>query len=168
MEETGSELKAIRVTSGLSLDEVSEDLNIPVIELEQIEDGSFGAFSDIYDLKRKLVEYAKYLGLNVNDVIASFNEYMFDTTSKIELQEIEDAVREKEKEDKNEEDNRIYSPYTKYYPKEKTLPYILVGIGIVLAIIFIVIWCIFQITGSNKKTSVISYVSESDNYEFTE
>ena len=49
--ETGETLKLGREQTGLSLDEVSKDLNIPVIYLEQIESGSIGSFDDIYELK---------------------------------------------------------------------------------------------------------------------
>ncbi|UKI28477.1 MAG: helix-turn-helix domain-containing protein [Clostridium sp.] len=37
-------LKSTREMSGLTLDEVSKDLEIPVLSLEQIEDGNIGAF----------------------------------------------------------------------------------------------------------------------------
>ena len=40
--ETGETLKSAREMAGLSLDEVSKDLSIPVLYLEQIEDGSIG------------------------------------------------------------------------------------------------------------------------------
>ena len=44
-------LKSTREMSGLTLDEVSKDLEIPVLSLEQIEDGNIGAFKDIFVLK---------------------------------------------------------------------------------------------------------------------
>lgn len=153
--ETGETLKSTREASGVSLDEASNDLNIPVIVLEQIEDGSIGSFEDIYELKQYLIDYAKYLGINTETVINKFNEYMFDYTSKIPMDEIEKAVREKQKE--KEEEDRIFSPYTRVYPKEKTLPYIITGILVVLLVIIAVIWSIKQITINNSSTDVIGY-----------
>ena len=100
--------------SGLTLDEVSKDLEIPVLSLEQIEDGNIGAFKHIFVLKDYLESYAKYLGIDYEDVIDEFNEYMFEKTSKIPMEEIEKAVKEKEKEES--ESNRIASPYTKAAP----------------------------------------------------
>ena len=47
--EAGEALRSTRESSGVSIDEASKDLNIPVIVLEQIEDGSIGSFEDIYD-----------------------------------------------------------------------------------------------------------------------
>lgn len=156
MVETGETLKSTRESSGVSIDEASNDLNIPVLYLEQIEDGSIGSFEDIYELKQMMVDYAKYLGINTEEVITKFNEYMFDYTSKIPMDEIEKAVREKEKE--KESEDRIASPYTRVYPKEKTLPYIITAIVIFILVIFAVIWSIHQITINNTSTDLISYL----------
>lgn len=155
MVETGETIRSTRKTTGVSLDEVSKDLEIPVLVLEQIEDGAFGAFDDIYEAKRILVDYAKYLGLNTDEVVKRFNEYMFDYTSKIPMAEIEKAVREQQKE--HDDTDRIASPYTRVYPKEKTLPYILTGIGIVILVILAVLWSISQITVNNISNDLISY-----------
>ena len=46
--------------SGLTLDEVSKDLEIPVLSLEQIEDGNIGAFKDIFVLKDYFVHSKSY------------------------------------------------------------------------------------------------------------
>ena len=87
MVETGETLKSTRELSGVSLDEVSRDLGIPVLFLEQIEDGSIGSFEDIYELKKMILDYAKYLGLNTETIVNKFNEYMFEYTSKIPMDE---------------------------------------------------------------------------------
>lgn len=155
MVETGETLKSTREASGVSLDEASKDLNIPVIVLEQIEDGSIGSFEDIYELKQDMIDYAKYLGLNTETVINKFNEYMFDYTSKIPMDEIEKAVREKNKE--QEDEDRIFSPYTRSYPKEKTLPYIITGVVVLVLIVIAVIWSVKQITVNNNSSDMIGY-----------
>lgn len=155
MVETGETLKSTREASGVSLDEASKDLNIPVIILEQIEDGSIGSFEDIYELKQYMIDYAKYLGLNTEVVINKFNEYMFEYTSKIPMDEIEKAVREKNKEQEDEE--RIFSPYTRVYPKEKTLPYIITGVVVLVLVIIAVIWSVKQITINNNSSDMIGY-----------
>ena len=143
MIEVGENFKTAREISGVTLEEVSSDLNIPVIFLEQIEDGNMGSFKDIFELKRYIQDYAKYLGLNQEDVIDEFNSYLFETTSKIPMKEIEKAVREKEIEERNAK--RVASPYTKATPKNRTWPYILSYIGIVLLIVLAIIWSINQI-----------------------
>ena len=143
MIEVGENLKAAREISGVTIDEVSSDIGIPVILLEQIEEGNMGAFKDIFELKNYIKDYAKYLGLNQEDVIDEFNSYLFETTSKIPMAEIEKAVREKEAEEKKIE--RIASPYTKAIPKEKTWPYILSYIGILILVVLAIIWSVNQI-----------------------
>ena len=143
MIEVGENLKTAREISGVTIEEVSADLNIPVIFLEQIEEGNMGSFKDIFELKQYIRDYAKYLGLNQDDVIDEFNSYLFETTSKIPMDEIEKAVREKELEERKEV--RVASPYTKAIPKEKTWPYILSYIGIIILVILAVIWSINQI-----------------------
>lgn len=161
MVETGETLKSTREASGVSLDEASKDLNIPVIILEQIEDGSIGSFEDIYVLKQYMIDYAKYLGINTETVINKFNEYMFDYTSKIPMDEIEKAVREKSRE--KEDEDRIFSPYTRVYPKEKTMPYIITGVVVIILVILAIFWSVKQITINNQTGDRLGYISVEDN-----
>ena len=143
MIEVGENLKTAREISGVTIEEASNDINIPVIFLEQIEEGNIGSFKDIFELKKYISDYAKYLGLNQEEMIDEFNSYLFETTSKIPMADIEKAVREKEIEEKNEE--RIASPYTRAIPKTRTWPYVLSYIGILILVILAVIWSINQI-----------------------
>ena len=147
MIEVGDTLRNSREVSGVTLDEVSTDLDIPKILLEQIEDGNMGAFSDVFVLKDYIEKYAKYLGLDKDEIMDSFNTFMFERTSKIPMDKIEEATREnimiEEKQD------RVASPYTKAIPKIKTTPYVIaLGIAMVLMVIAL-IWSIRQITIMN-------------------
>lgn len=144
--------------SGLTLDEVSKDLEIPVLSLEQIEDGNIGAFKDIFVLKDYLESYAKYLGLDYEDVIDEFNEYMFEKTSKIPMEEIEKAVKEKEKEES--ESNRIASPYTKAAPIKSNKQFIFILVLIVVLIVIAIIWSIKQITVGSTGANIVSYFNK--------
>lgn len=144
--------------SGLTLDEVSKDLEIPVLSLEQIEDGNIGAFKDIFVLKDYLESYAKYLGLDYEDVIDEFNEYMFEKTSKIPMEEIEKAVKEKEKEES--ESNRIASPYTKAAPIKSNKQFIFMLILITVLVIIAIIWSIKQITVGSTGANIASYFNK--------
>ena len=156
MVEAGETLKSTREAAGVSIDEASKDLNIPVIVLEQIEDGSIGSFENIYELKQYLLDYAKYLGVNTETITLKFNEYMFDYTSKIPMDEIEKAVREKNKE--KEDEDRIFSPYTRVYPREKTMPYIITGVVVIILVILAIVWSVKQITINNNSTDMIGYI----------
>ena len=103
MIEVGDTLKNSREVSGVTLEEVSADLDIPVILLEQIEDGNMGAFKDVFELKEYIRKYSKYIGLDPDEIIDVFNGDMFERTSKIPMDKIEEAVKEMALEEEKEE-----------------------------------------------------------------
>ncbi len=151
-------LKSTREMSGLTLEEVSKDLEIPVLSLEQIEDGNIGSFKDIFVLKDYLESYAKYLGLDYENVIDEFNEYMFEKTSKIPMEEIEKAVKEKEKEES--ESNRIASPYTKTAPIKNNKQFIFMLVLIIVLVVIAIIWSIKQITVGTTGANITNYFNK--------
>ena len=138
----GKTFKEARETSGVSIDEASLDLNIKSVILENIEAGSIGGFKDIFELKNYISSYAKYLGLNENEMINEFNEYMFEYTSKIPLKEIEKKVMEQNREKQEE---KITSPYTNPTVKSSKKNYILIYIGLIIAVILIIFWSASQV-----------------------
>ena len=156
MNEIGEELQYARESSGVSLNEASKDLNIKVEILENIEDGRTGAFKDIFELKEYISSYAKYLGLNEEELIDEFNEYMFEYTSKIPIKEIEKTIELKIKEEKKEDDE-IASPYTKKTKKYNKLFYITIYALIFLLVLFTIVWSVKQVTINRNVTDTISY-----------
>lgn len=159
MNEIGQLLRETRENAGVSLEEVSEDLNIRKLILENIEDGKIGSFKDIFVLKEYIQNYSKYLGLNADEINESFNEYLFEYTSKIPVKEIEKKVLEKEKEQKDE--NKINSPYTA--TKTKSKKHITIIAIILLCIIFFIgiVWAVKQIVISNSGiTSSSVYINK--------
>lgn len=109
MKEIGQKLKLKREENGVSLEEAAADLKIRVSQLESIEEGRKDDFKDVFSLKYFIRDYAKYLGLDGEAMLDDFNEYLFEQTSKISLEDIEEARREKEEREKN---MKILSPYT--------------------------------------------------------
>ena len=146
MIEVGDTLRNSREVSGVTLEEVSADLEIPVILLEQIEDGNMGAFKDVFELKEYIRKYSKYIGLDPDEIIDIFNSDMFERTSKIPMDKIEEAVREIAIEEEKEE--RVASPYTKAIPKIKTTPYIIALVFAVVLMIGALIWSITAIANT--------------------
>lgn len=148
LNEIGSDFKQTRTSSSISLEEASADTGIPVEALEQIEDGSIGSFKDIFKLKEYLQTYAKYLGLNPSQVIDDFNEYMFEYTSKIPLDDLEKEIEEKERELLKEDTNdiKIVSPYLRPKEESPVIKYITVAIVIIILIAVIMIWAIKQVS----------------------
>lgn len=157
MNEIGQLLRVTRENAGVSLEEVSEDLNIRKMILENIEDGKIGSFKDIFVLKEYLKNYSKYLGLKTEEILEDFNEFLFEYTSKIPVKEIEKKVLEKEKETKNEK--KLSSPYTASKEKNKK-HYVVLGIVIACILVFIaVVWTVKQIVIKNTAiTSSAVYI----------
>ena len=156
MNEIGELLRTTREESGVSLEEASGDLEIKTIVLENIEDGNIGAFKDIFLLKDNIYSYSKYLGLNPDKIIDQFNEYLFEYTSKIPLEDIEKAMNEQQKEEIPED--VVVSPYT---TGTKTGPSKLVVVMIVLIAILVVgviFWAIRLATVNNVASNLINYV----------
>ncbi|MBR1718635.1 MAG: helix-turn-helix domain-containing protein [Bacilli bacterium] len=130
MKEIGAALKEQRENTGLSLEEVASDLKLRPSQIENIEAGNMDAFKDVFYLKYFIKEYAKYLGLSYDDLIDEFNEYIFDYTSKISLDDIKKAAKKESKKDKKQK--RIASPYT--IERRKRINF-KIGLVIVLSII---------------------------------
>lgn len=142
MDSIGKELQMARVSSGVSIEEASRDLNIKEVILENIEAGSIGGFKDIFELKGWISAYAKYLGLNESQMMDAFNEYLFEYTSKIPLKEIEKKVMEMNKEKQND---KVVSPYTNPVVKNTKKSYLLIYLGLILLVILMILWSAKQV-----------------------
>lgn len=106
MKEIGEKLKEARESIGVSIEEVAEDLKLRPTQIENIEAGNSDAFKDIFSLKYFIRDYAKYLGLDKEDLVDEFNEYLFDYTSRLSLDDIKEARKGKKP------NKKIKSPYT--------------------------------------------------------
>ncbi len=142
MEEIGLTLKEARESIGLSIEEAASDLKVKPSQIEDIESGKKDSFKDVFTLKYFIRDYSKYLGLNYEDMVDEFNEYLFDYTSKISLDDIKRAKKQLEKkESKENKKNRIASPYTIERKRKISIPtyfiYIIMLIVVVLAGIYL-------------------------------
>jgi len=132
MKEIGLKLKGKREESGLSIKEVAVDLKVEEDEIKSLEDGIKDNFKDINILKELISNYAKYLGFDSEELLDEFNEYLFEQTSRISLDDINKALEVKLE---NEKD-KVSSPYT--IEKKEKNKFLIFGIvfGIVLFLIF--------------------------------
>ena len=112
MEDIGLLLKETREQIGVTIMEVATDLKLSISQVENLEAGKKDEFRDISVLKSIIVDYSKYLGLNSEDMIDDFNEYLFDHTSRIPVEEIVKTVAEAIDSTTKEESKEIVSPYT--------------------------------------------------------
>ena len=108
MKELGERLSNLRKSNGVSLSEASQDLMVTEKELECLENGNFKVFKDVYELKKIMRNYAKYLGLDENEIIDEFNDFLFEKTSKISKTDMIKAIKNTE-----EKEDKVSSPYTK-------------------------------------------------------
>lgn len=153
MKEIGLKLKEQREANGVSIEEAASDLKMRTSQLESIESGNKDDFKDILSLKLFIRDYAKYLGLDGEKILDEFNEYLFEQTSKISLEDIEQAKKEKEEKEKN---LKILSPYTTT-KEDKTKRKITIVIIIALAMIAIITYLI--ITKNNNNDFIESKIS---------
>ncbi len=136
MNEIGEYLKTERRKNGVGLNEASDDLNINEALLKAIEEGNFKAFKDIFELKEIVRTYAKYLGLDVEKMLDEFNDFIFEKTSKISLDDIKKAKENKD--NKEETAPHISSPYTKIKHTRYDIAPIVLLVAILLFISLIV------------------------------
>jgi len=126
MKEIGLKLKNKREENGVSIDEVAEDLKMRPSQIISLEEGKKEDFKDVLFLKYFIRDYAKYLGLNGEELVDEFNEFLFDFTSKIPIEEIEKAknnvVTKKD----------IISPYTNIKKDKKGLKLFIVIFSVIL------------------------------------
>lgn len=158
MVEIGNELKKTREATGITLEEVSQDLDIKVNVLDNIENGNMGCFKDIYQLKDYIQEYSKYLGLDPEKMVNKFNEFLFETTSKISVKAIEEKMQEIEKNEETQE-IRISSPYTDDSLKYKSKSYIMLYILIIALVAIAIFWAVKTITVDSKIATMISFIN---------
>lgn len=156
MKDIGQKLKEARETIGLSLEETANDLKVEDSQIADIENGNLKAFDDIVTLKYFIRDYAKYLGLDYDDIVDEYNEYLFDSTSKISLADIKEAKRRIEKKENKEKEKIVRSPYTiirKDRTKQKVILWSLLFFLLFLLVSYLILQLLF--TQSSPVENVI-------------
>lgn len=155
MKELGIKFKEKREEIGLKLEEVSKDLDVTIPQLENLEDGNINAFKDIFFLKDLIKRYTVYLNLDEEEALEYFNDFVFDYTSKIPVEEIEAKVREINRQEEIETRKKISSPYTaKKVMKAKLKPLYLY---LVVTVILVTITLLIMNSVLNSKKDLSSY-----------
>ena len=151
MIEIGLKLKEKREENGVSVEEVAEDLKIRPSQIVNLEEGKRECFKDVVFLKYLIRDYAKYLGLNSEELVDEFNEFLFDYTSRIPIEEIEKAklnfVNKKE----------FTSPYTKDDKKNKEIKVIFGVVG-VLVLLVVSYFVVSNINKNDFNNDNVTYV----------
>ena len=152
MKDIGIKLKEKREENGVSVEEAAEDLKMRPSQIENLENGNSEAFKDVMSLKYFIRDYAKYLGLDGEKMIDEFNEFLFDFTSKIPVQEIEKA-----KEKKNNKKD-VVSPYTHLSERNNNIKMLIFSIIIVIVIIVVGYLVVSEIHKNDFKDDNTTYV----------
>lgn len=153
MKDIGLELKEKREENGVSVEEAAEDLKMRPSQIISLEDGRKEDFSDVNTLKFFIRDYAKYLGLDGEKLVDEFNEFLFDFTSKIPSEVIEEAKQKREKEKKE-----FSSPYTKKEGHNKTY-IICIGVCVLVLLVFIITYFVVSgVRNNDFKDDNVTYV----------
>ena len=138
MKEIGEKLREARESMGITIEEAATDLKLRPSQIENIEEGNKDNFKDVFYLKMFIKNYSKYLGLDYDKMVEEFNEYLFDFTSKISIDDIKKAEKEHKKKEKKLKTVKISSPYTSEKQQQKSIPkFLVIGVGVLLVLILI-------------------------------
>lgn len=153
MKDIGLKLKEKREENGVSVEEAAEDLKMRPSQIISLEEGRKEDFSDVNTLKFFIRDYAKYLGLDDEKLVDEFNEFLFDFTSKIPSEVIEEAKQKREKEKKE-----FSSPYTKKEGHNKTY-IICIGVCVLVLLVFIITYFVVSgVRNNDFKDDNVTYV----------
>ena len=153
MKDIGLKLKEKREENGVSVDEAAEDLKMRPSQIISLEEGRKEDFSDVNTLKFFIRDYAKYLGLDGEKLVDEFNEFLFDFTSKIPSEVIEEAKQKREKEKKE-----FSPPYTKKEGHNKTY-IICIGVCVLVLLVFIITYFVVSgVRNNDFKDDNVTYV----------
>ncbi len=139
MKKIGENFKEAREKIGITIEEVSNDLNIDEILLENLENGNHKVFKDVIELKDTIKAYCKYLGLDDEKMLEDLDDFLFEKTSKISVEDIQERIKEEEK---KKVEKKIKTPYTIEPEKKKSM--ILVVILFLILIILIIFYVLLK------------------------
>ena len=151
MKDIGLKLKEKREENGVSVEEAAEDLKMRPSQIISLEEGRKEDFKDVVFLKYFIRDYAKYLGLDGEKLVDEFNEFLFDFTSKIPLEEIEKAKANKK------EKKEITSPYTNVKSGNKAIKMIIISAIVVVELTVIGYFIASGISGNDFQDTNVTY-----------
>lgn len=151
MKDIGEKLKEARKNIGISIEEAAEDLKLHIDQITNLEEGNMTFFQDILYLKNFIRDYAKYLGLDKEQLVDEFNEYLFDYTSKLSIDDIKKGIK-----NKKEEESKIKSPYTVEIKNEKIFQSIAyIAIILLLLIVSYFLYTIINSDNGSKEENIV-------------
>ena len=151
MKDIGLKLKEKREENGVSIEEAAEDLKMRPSQIISLEEGKKDDFKDVVFLKYFIRDYAKYLGLDGEKLVDEFNEFLFDFTSKIPVEEIEKAKN------KSVQVKEVVSPYTVVKSNNKGLKMALLTVFIIVVLAVVGYFIASYVYGNDFQDNNITY-----------
>ena len=151
MKDIGIKLKEKREENGVSVEEAAADLKMRPSQITSLEEGKKEDFKDVMSLKYFIRDYAKYLGLDGEKLVDEFNEFLFDFTSKIPVDKIEEAKQ------KGNNNNKVVSPYTKENKKNKQTKTFIILIIVIIVLFVLGYFLISGIKGNDFQDNNVTY-----------
>ena len=138
MKEIGEEFKEKREEIGITIEEVANDLNKDTLLIEILENGNHKVFKDILELKDMVKAYAKYLGLDDEKLLGELDDFLFEKTSKISIEDIKERLKQEQEKKKNEK--KVRTPYTIEFENKKSLTLVIIlTIVVVILVVFYIL-----------------------------
>lgn len=138
MKEIGEEFKEKREEIGITIEEVANDLNKDTLLIESLENGNHKVFKDILELKDMVKAYAKYLGLDDEKLLGELDDFLFEKTSKISIEDIKERIKQEQEKKKNEK--KVRTPYTIEFENKKSLTLVIIlTIVVVILVVFYIL-----------------------------
>ena len=138
MKEIGEEFKEKREEIGITIEEVANDLNKDTLLIESLENGNHKVFKDILELKDMVKAYAKYLGLDDEKLLGELDDFLFEKTSKISIEDIKERLKQEQEKKKNEK--KVRPPYTIEFENKKSLTLVIIlTIVVVILVVFYIL-----------------------------
>jgi cytoskeletal protein RodZ len=163
MKEIGESFKEARETIGISKSEVIKDLNITESQLDNLEDGNINAFKDVFFLKETIKKYTKYLNLDEDEIMDKFNDFMFNYTSRIPVEDILEQTREINILESKNSENKIVSPYTIKRKSRNGIKYAIIYILSVIILVILVILIVKYFTDQKvQELNRLDYIVEKE------
>ena len=163
MKEIGQKFKEARETIGISKEEVVKDLNITESQLDNLEDGNINAFKDVFFLKDIIKKYSKYLNLDEDKIMDNFNDFMFNYTSRIPVEDILEQTREINLQEAKNTENKIVSPYTIKRKSRNGIKYAIIYILSVIILVILVILIVKYFTDQKvQELNRLDYIVEKE------
>ena len=149
MSEIGEIFKEKREEIGITVEEASFDLKIDSVLLDNLEDGNDKVYKDILEVKDVIKAYAKYLGIEPEEILESYQEYLFNKTYKIWLEDIKEGIEKTKKIEKLENNNenkeqKIKSPYTINNSGDEKDKNIIIALCIILLFVLVIMYFIIK------------------------